>query len=357
MLNFINFPAKITLVYFEIEPKGKKEDFFNYDYEYNQVKKALGRKEKIIAVVGVRRVGKTSLLNLIYNETTNLKLWLDGRIVTDPKKEVFAAIYETAKAGKPKIFGKIESLNLSAFGVGLDIKLGSESQLEIEKKIRGSGHICVFIDEAQRMDVRELADVLSYFYDRFPQISFIISGSEIGLVEEILGEGDSEHPLFGREMVKVTISRLDRNRAMDYLKKGFSQLKLDIEEKELEEAINELDGLIGWLTLYGYEKGVKKSKDALGKTSQGAAQIAASELMHFFKKTKNRKLYASILRNADGTGWEELRARTGRDLGKKLNPNLFNFALGKLAAHSFIEKRDEKYHLSDPLLSKAVFLV
>ncbi len=344
-------------MYFEIEPKGRKKDFFNYDYEYGQVKKALQRKEKIIAVVGVRRVGKTSLLNLVYNETASLKLWLDGRIVTDPKKEIFAAIYETAKAGKPKIFGKIESLNLSAFGVGLDIKLGSESQLEIEKKIRGSGHICVFIDEAQRMGTSDLADVLSYIYDRFPQVSFIISGSEIGLVEEILGEGDGEHPLFGREIVKVAIPRLDRNRAMDYLKKGFTQLKFDVGEKELNEAIDELDGLMGWLTLYGYEKGVKKSKDALGKTSQGAAQIAASELVHFFRKTKNRKLYLSILRNVNGTGWEELRSHAGKDFGKRLNPNLFTFALGRLASHSFVEKRDEKYYLSDPLLAKAVFLV
>lgn len=344
-------------MYFEIEPKGRKEDFFNYDYEYGQVKKALERGERIIAVVGVRRVGKTSLLNLIYNETSSIKLWLDGRIVTNPKKDIFAAIYETAKAGKPKIFGKIESLNLSAFGVGLGVKLASESQAEIEKKIRGSGHICVFIDEAQRMDVKDLADVLSYFYDRFSRVSFIISGSEVGLVEEILGETDAEHPLYGREIVKVPIGRLDRNRATDYLKKGFAQLRLEASEKDIEEAVDELDGLIGWLTLYGYEKGVKKSKDALGKTSQNAARIAASELVHFFKHTKNRKLYLSILRNVDGTGWEELRSLASRDFGKKLNPNLFAFALGKLVRHSFVEKRDRKYYLSDPLLAKAVFLV
>lgn len=344
-------------MYFEIEPKSRKEDFFNYDYEYSQVKKALQRKEKIIAVVGVRRVGKTSLLNLIYHETKGLKLWLDGRIVTDPKKEIFAAIYETARVGKPKIFGKIESLNVSAFGVGFDIKLGRESQSEIEKKIRSIGQIFVFIDEAQRMKVRDLADVLSYFYDRFPQVSFIISGSEIGLVEEILGESDAEHPLYGRDITKVVMNRLDKNRAMEYLRRGFEQLALEVDEDEIEDAVAELDGLIGWLTLYGYEKGIKKSKDALNKTSQGAAQIAASELVHFLKKTKNRKLYLSILRNTNGISWEELRTLAGRELGKRLNPNLFNFALGKLVGYSFIEKRDQRYYLSDPLLLKAIFLV
>lgn len=344
-------------MYFEIEPKSKKDDFFNYDYEYGQVEKALQRKEKIIAVVGVRRVGKTSLLNIIYNETKDLKLWLDGRIVVEPKKELFAAIYETVKTGKPKIFGKIESLNVSAFGVGFDIKLGSESSGEIEKKLKTAGQICVFIDEAQRIKAKELADVLSYFYDRFPNVSFIISGSEIGLVEEILGQTDSEHPLYGRDVAKVMMERLDKNQAMNYLKIGFEQLDLKIKNEELENVIVELDGLIGWLTLYGYEKGIKKSEDALTKTSQSAARIAASELVHFFKKVKNTKLYLSILKNTDASNWDELRSCASKAMGKQLNPNLFNFALEKLSAYSFIEKKDQKYYLSDPLLRKAVFLV
>jgi len=344
-------------MYFEIEPKGKKGDFFSYEYEYGQVKKALENNEKIIAVVGVRRVGKTSLLNIVYNETKSLKLWLDGRIVADPKKEIFAAIYETAKTGKPKIFGKIESLNVSAFGVGFGIELGGESRADIEERIRKARRICVFIDEAQRMDVKGLADVLSYCYDRLPQVSFIISGSEIGLVEEILGEADAEHPLYGRDVAKVRMERLDRNRAMEYLRKGFVQLGLKVTEDEIERAVAQLDGLIGWLTLYGYERGVKKSGDALGKTSQSAARIAASELNHFFRKVRNRKLYMAILRNASGVGWEELRTLAGRETGKRLNPNLFNFALERLVEYSFIEKKDEKYNLSDPLLLKALFLV
>ncbi len=344
-------------MYFETEPKSRKEDFFNYDYEYNQVKKALQRKEKIIAVVGVRRVGKTSLLNMIYNETKDLKLWLDGRIVDDPKQEVFAAIYEAAKARKPKIFGKIESLNISAFGLGFDVKLGGESRAEIERKIGNAGRICVFIDEAQRMKVKDLGDVLSYFYDRFPQLSFLISGSEIGMVEEILGESDSEHPLYGREIVKVVMNRLDRNGAMEYLKRGFGQLGMEVSDEEIMNAIGELDGLIGWLTLYGYERGVKKSKDALEKTSKSAARIAATELVHFLQGVKNRRLYLSIMKNAAGRNWEELRTYVGKEMGKPLNPNLFNYALGRLVDYSFVEKRDQKYHLSDPLLAKAVFLV
>lgn len=344
-------------MFFEIEPKSRKADFFNYGHEYGQVKNALEKGEKIVAVVGVRRVGKTSLLNITYNETKNLKVWLDGRIVTEPKKEIFAAVFDAVKSGRPRIFGKIESLNVSAYGVGLGVRLAKDSRTQVENAIRSAGRVCVFIDEAQRMKKTDLADVMSYFYDRFPKVSFIISGSEIGLVEDILGENDAEHPLYGREVTKVVMNRLDENSASEYLRKGFAQVKLSIEEDEIAEAVAQLDGLVGWLTLYGYERGIKKSRDALDKASQNAARIAATELTHFLKKTRNRRLYLSILRNATGASWEELRARAGKDAGKRLNQNLFNFALQKLVDHSFVEKKDGKYALSDPLLLKALFLI
>jgi hypothetical protein len=344
-------------MYFDTEPKGKKEDFFNYEHEYSELKKAIQRKDKLIFIVGVRRIGKTTLMNILYNEDKNLKVWIDGRIVTEPKKELFAAIYEVARVGKPKIFGKIQSLNVSAFGIGLDIKIGPETRAEIEKKIKSTGRICVFIDEAQKMNTDDLSDVLSYFYDRFPNVSFIISGSEVGLVEAIIGEDDSEHPLFGRSVKKLVMKRVDRNKAMDFLNAGFKQVDMKVKEQEMSEALDELDGLIGWLTLFGYEKGIMKNKEALKKTSEMAARIAASELLHFLKNRKNKPLYLSIIRNVNGISWNELKARASKDLEEQLNPNLFSFAVRALLEHSFVEKRDEKYHLSDPLLFKASFMI
>ena len=344
-------------MYFTTLPKEKKEDFFNYNYEYDELKKALDRRDRIMAVLGVRRVGKTSLLNIIYNEVSGLKLWIDGRIVSNPKKELFSAIFEVVKSGKSQIFGNIESLNISAFGIGLDIKIASESLIEIEKKIRSGGKICVFIDEAQRMNRGDLADVLSYFYDRFPDVSFIISGSEIGLLENVIGEYDAGHPLYGRYIAKILMNRLDKNQAQDFLTAGFGQLGVVPEKGEFEEVISQLDGLIGWLTLYGYERCVVKSASPLEKTVEVAARIVASELTSFFKTIRNKALYLAILNNSGGITWEELKFKTGKKLNEELNDNSFNSALDRLLAYSFIEKKDAKFYLSDPLIAKATFLI
>ncbi|CUX77151.1 hypothetical protein [Thermococcus chitonophagus] len=47
---------------------------------------------------------------------------------------------------------------------------------------------------------------------------------------------------------------LCRNQAESYdsLRKGFEELNLEVPEEEIREAVEELDGIVGWLTLYGY---------------------------------------------------------------------------------------------------------
>jgi AAA+ ATPase superfamily predicted ATPase len=340
-------------MYFDIAPKTKKEDFFNYDYEHSQVRKAMDRKDAIIAVLGTRRVGKTTLLSILYNETKALKVWIDGRILSDPKTEVHSAIYEAVKANESKIFGSVEGFSVSAFGIGIGLKAGRESRAEMERKIKGTPRVFVFIDEAQQTRRKDLASVLSYFYDRIQNVSFIISGSEIGLVEEVMGENNPEHPLYGRNIVKVAMGRLDRSKAMEFLKKGFGQLEMNVEESEIEDAIGELDGLIGWLTLYGYRRGLMKSQDALAQTIQTAAQITRTEFLHFLKKRKNGRAYACIIRRATGVGWTELKALVERDLKESLDSNQFTFLLDELLKYSFLEKKEGKYQLADPLLFKA----
>ncbi len=343
-------------MYFILEPKSRKEDLFNYREEYLKIKDALARHESIIAVLGVRRVGKTSMLNVIYNEISSPRVWIDGRIITSPKKEIPSAIYDVLKSGKDKIFGRIESLSFSLMGFGLGMTVGNNLST-IEDEIRKKERIFVFIDEAQRMPIQDLADVLSYFYDRLPNVSFIISGSEVGLLEQVIGENDADHPLFGRHITKILMKRLDSTNAKTYLKAGFEQLGQSIGEEEADEVVGVLDGLIGWLTLYGYEKGIVKNPDALEKTKKLATEMVASELAHFLEKVKNRKLYVSILRNANGLGWSELHTHVNKDLKHYVNPNSFTKALDKLLLHSFLVKKDGKYLRADPILLDATFLI
>jgi len=345
-------------MYFDLTPKSKREDFFNYSHEYEELKKAIERKDKIVALIGVRRVGKTSLMKVVYNELKMPKLWIDGRLVESPKKEIPVMMTDVLKSGQAKIFGGIEGVNFSAFGVGLGLRISGVANISaIEKLIENVNHLYVFIDEAQRMNLKALGDLLSYFYDHFTKISFIISGSEVGLINELLGAEDSEHPLYGRDVTKIEMKRLDRDKSIDFLRAGFRQLNVNVKNDEIFAVIDELDGLIGWLTLYGYKRGVAKSEMALKETLDTAAQIAASEFSHFLKKRKSRVVYVAVLRHATGVSWTELKTKVEKNVGRSINPRLFAFVLRELMRYSFVDKLGDEYKISDPLLFKAALIV
>jgi hypothetical protein len=121
--------------------------------------------------------------------------------------------------------------------------------------------------------------------------------------------------------------------------------------------VNDLDGLIGWLTMYGYNRGIVKKPDALKETIAMAVQISASELSGFLANKRDSALYKAIIKKADGISWSELKVRVEKETGSALNPNTFTEALARLQAHSFIERKDEKYSLCDPIFLKALFSI
>ncbi len=47
------------------------------------------------------------------------------------------------------------------------------------------------------------------------------------------------------------------NQSREFLKRGFNELGMNIANHEIDEVINKLDGIPGWLTLYGYYRGVQ----------------------------------------------------------------------------------------------------
>jgi len=75
---------------------------------------------------------------------------------------------------------------------------------------------------------------------------------------------------------KVRLKPLDRVRALEFLKVGFNQAGVGVSDDELIRVINELSGIIGWLTYFGYNyiKGVKD----LGLIIDDASRLAASEV-------------------------------------------------------------------------------
>ena len=328
-------------MYFSIGPKERPEDFFNYTQEYRKVRQALERNEKIVAITGLRRTGKTSMMNILYNTVKGINIWIDGRIINTPG-DVLSALYKGVKM-KGGIFGSIKSIGLSIAGLELKAEL-PEKNIET---IRNAGRIHLFVDEAQYAP--EIAKVLSYIYDRFPNISVVLSGSEIRVVNEVLGINEPSHPLYGRRIEMVKLSSLSPEKSLEFLKAGFNQLNISVPQHELNEVVDKLDGIIGWLTLYGYERAIAGNPDPLTEVVRIAKAIIKEELKHFLKAKKKPGIYLAILKYATNRRWKELLSVVRDELGK-INRVSFARALKELVAYSFIEKRGEVYTTADPMV-------
>jgi hypothetical protein len=79
---------------------------------------------------------------------------------------------------------------------------------------------------------------------------------------------------------------------VQFLKNGFSQINKKIEFEEIMEIIENLDGIIGWITHYGWfrSKGFSHKK-ALEKVKEEGSALTKKELETFLQSRKARVKY------------------------------------------------------------------
>ncbi len=354
-------------MYFSIGPKERKGDFFNFEQEYKELKEAIYGPHRIIVIKGLRRTGKTSLMRVVYNEIKGPKIFIDTREIPEITakcvnlfmREIFLDYVKKEKILEA-IFSYIKSIEL-----GLKVTLRKERPIlsklliEINEELERKGKkLTIFIDEAQVLKRVGFDRLLAFIYDRLKNFKVILAGSEIGLLDELIGI-ESGAPLYGRAKKIIEIKRLERDKSVQFLKLGFSQVKKRVSEEEINEVVDKLDGIIGWLTAYGFYSLEKGHEEALKKTLTEGSKIIADEIEKFLSNRKiARKRYLSILSllSIKPLTWTEIeRGLTVR--GDKVPESRLSQLLESLQDYGFVEKANGHYKLSDPLIVGAVKLL
>ncbi len=332
-------------MFFDIHVKKDLDEFYNYRQELKQLIESI-KHNKIIVIKGLRRVGKTSLMSVAYNLIEGPKVFLDSRDFKDPfqlMNKAFIEIYSQIDPTK-KIF-EVLSVDIGPFTLKL-----SESEISLSKidKKLGQRKGIIFIDEIQELE--GLDKLIAYTYDHTKNIVFIISGSEIGVLDKLFLP---DKPLFGRLSEIITLSPLPPNKSLNFLRLGFAQEGKEYNEVELREAVKELDGLIGWLTYYGYLRRNYPHNKSLEILKKNAKLLITSELTKFLKKKKGEKARYLLIVKAlkEPKSWSEIKDYLEFKLKKKIsNARVHNY-LEQLIEFGFVVKDKEKYRLADPLLS------
>lgn len=359
-------------MFFRLEPKENREELYDFDNELNMLVKAIGdRSVKMIVITGLRRMGKTSLLKVGLREAKTPYLYLDARKYEYLSIEKFYGLLSSSLedflrdikglSGKlVKFLSRIKGVSVK--GLSVELKAREASLADVLEKIdewsEAQGlRTVIAIDEAQELKGFRIDRALAYGYDNLANLCFVITGSEVGVLKEFLGVENPNAPLFGRALLEIGLGRLSGEDAVGFLRKGFTEVGLSVDARVLEEAVRVLDGIIGWLTHFGwYTWKLKSPKAGLEKTLGESEALIKRELGRFLEgrsMAKDRYLLILEALSLRSMRWSELKRYVEFEVGVRLANKQFAKYLHELNRYGFLEKRDNEYRLGDPLVGGA----
>ncbi|BDC17640.1 ATP-binding protein [Acidianus sp. HS-5] len=250
--------------------------------------------------------------------------------------------------------------------MNLSFKWGGEERVEFSQILeklseiseREGERVVIIFDESQelrKLKGYNLLYPLAYAYDNL-KVKFIFTGSEIGMVYDFLKVDDSKSPLYGRAYTEVVANPFSRETALEFLRKGFDELNMKVEENILEEAVDTLGGLPGRLTFYGFTYMQEKDhKTALRKTVDTAISLIREEFNNFLRGREEAKdMYRTIMTVcAKGCRWSEAKNAIESKEGTKINDKRFTELLNNLVKASFLTKEGEIYKPADVMIGLA----
>ncbi|MEM4311156.1 MAG: ATP-binding protein [Nitrososphaerales archaeon] len=338
---------------FDPRPKTRREDLFGRERELENLARNID--SPITVITGIRRIGKSSILSVFLNEVNIPSIIVDVRNLplNYSLKDFYHVLSKTLSSRMDRFIEIIKGISsIKVLGGEVEIKWKGKGALSLPLlfDLLNRKRVIVAFDEGQKLRgprSTEILNALAHAYDYDKNITFIFTGSEVGLLYSFLGVNDTKSPLYGRYHYNLTIERFSRDLAEDFLKAGFKELNIEVNRETIEEALSFFNGIPGWLTFFGneYYKGSKRF--ALIKDM--AVNLALEELENVVKERGKR--YATVLR-AIALGeksWGKIKRYVEEKEGSTISSSILSNIIRNLEDLSVIKD----YNFLDPLYKEA----
>lgn len=356
---------------FSDRPKSSLSDLYNMEAEVNMLIRSLSLGRAMTLILGLRRLGKTSLLRAVLNHVEKPYMLFDlrvydglryipgirlGELIAD-NLSILVSKYE----GLKKLLERVKEIKILGFEVSIDPRRSKSvlpkmlEALNSWASSRGEKIILAF-DEAQLLNGFRIdfPAIFAYAYDYLDSLQFILTGSEVGLLYDFLKINDPNSPLYGRYMEEIRLKRLER--AIEFLRLGFREAGLKPLDEDLENAVDALDGVIGWLSYYGLTsiRIGDTGRKALEATLEIGSKIVYEEVSKLLNRLNSSK-YMVILKAlaVSPLRWSEIKNILVAKYGVAYDKNLSNL-LSKLIKTGIVVKEDELYRIADPVYQYAL---
>lgn len=353
---------------FDTQPKTSIDELFGRKAEYLSFIDAIEKGRKFFIITGPRRIGKTSFLYASLNELEREYgipyAVIDARAATVlnsryPQKVIAERLYK-AIMRKGFIGGVISRIRGIKFGgLGVDFLEEKFDIIDVLSAINEANDMAVIaFDEAQylRFSNEDLTKLFAWILDYLHNIVLVFTGSQVGVLDNFLRLEDGSSPLFGRYEVRIGLPRFNPSESLEFLKRGFEECGIEVNDRDLLPVINTLDGVPGWLVHYGARRiDGFTSEEAIEKVLEEAMVYVQTEFGELDKLSpRYRVVIRAIAQLSEGTGyarWERIKALTEQELGVEIDEKDMRRYLSKLMDYGFVETIGYgKYRIPDPVM-------
>ncbi len=192
--------------------------------------------------------------------------------------------------------------------------------------------------------------ILSYCYDNLRGLRFIITGSEVGVLRDFLGFDDPSSPLYGRVVDELTIERFSRENSLDFLEKGFSECGVRPPRGVIEEIVDRVDGIPGWLTYFGHRYCRRPGPEALKEVLNEAKTLAPNEVR---KLPSKYHIYALKAISSGRRRWKSIKEAIELWVNHPITNAQVSRILNTLLKLALTEKGRDEYRITDPIVAEA----
>ena len=353
-------------MYFDPRPKTRKEDLYNREKELEQFSNALPY-ASLIVVTGLRRTGKTSFLNVALAEASHPYAILDLRgLPYNPShadmvrrleaafnkvdRKWFSGLSETLRHLKGvSILGNEISFDWGKAGVDLPELFGKVDAWASKNKKR----FLLAFDEIQlvRGD-KWIPRLFAHVADSYRNVTLVVTGSEIGLLFDFLGFENPGSPLYGRHFVQIQMGNFSASEAEGFLALGFKQIKVAAPSDVIHYAVKKLDGVAGWLTLFGTRCREKRScsREIVDEVVSEGGRLAREEALKLSMMSRRYGVILNFLAKVGSASWAQIKAVIEAKEEHSITNSAVSNSLNALVKASLVLKANGKYDIADALL-------
>lgn len=356
------------MVVFSDRPVTKLENLFGRGHrEAVERLRAAVEEGYFAAVLGARRVGKTSVVKTFLNHYRYRFLYFDlspfmGLRAVSLRSLVPAEIgfNESSLSSEAQLSLAVVSFRLKRVRITSDVFQSNLVTLlqELSRKFR---RFVLVFDEAQVLPFIKginYRGLLQLIHNNYHNISVILTGSMPGLLEKMISPANASMPGFARYIEEIEVPKWGREDSVEFLRQGLRGKGIAYTEEELEAAYEELSGVPGFITYYGLLRtsGLNHEK-ALAKASDYAISQWERDLKAF-TQVYNSHLYIHVLATlADtvtGATWSEIMKELEKRTGRAVSKSTLHRIINNLLRAGMIQKKDHNYLITDRPLKKAV---